>query len=605
MKQNLRLFILTLLCAMVGNVWAETYKSDFSDGELITLNEANVTSYVTAGWLTKTSSDTWNKSDVSFDDGTTFTTDTYYKVKQYNKKNIVIYVKGITSLTAYFKNTNGKEARSAYYTLNNVSSDSGTELASVTTTGSGTISDLDSNTEYAINFFASGDLVLLGFKVTASSTGLKTPTINIAPTSITVGGTATISVSEGVSYTATCDKTSIATISDDYTTVTGVALGTCNITVTTEANDNYEAVTKTFEITVKNEFVAAELTAVSDATVWDWTSWEETVALDESSTPTKKEENVYQDYISLELVESVPFDDATTMAFQGQYPVRNGKSQAGTWHFKTTVPGFITVDFSDTGSSGTGSNRYLKVNDEETEYYTCRDGSTSDRKVSGEIYVPAGDVYITGSSAICVYKITFSPYVNVSISEVGYATLYYKNVPLTVPANVTATTYSASGTELTVDCKYEEGDVIPANEAVVLKGSKDVYKFYVGTETTGKSESSALYGTDEETEINDEGYKYYILSLASGSNDSSTVGFYYQVEGGESVTNGAHKAYLKVAEDSAAKSFYLFGSETTGLKNLNVTESEDNAPVYDLQGRRVETPSKGIYIKNNRKFVVK
>ena len=30
-----------------------------------------------------------------------------------------------------------------------------------------------------------------------------------------------------------------------------------------------------------------------------------------------------------------------------------------------------------------------------------------------------------------------------------------------------------------------------------------------------------------------------------------------------------------------------------------------NEPVYDLQGRRVKTPQRGVYIKNKRKLIVK
>jgi hypothetical protein len=42
----------------------------------------------------------------------------------------------------------------------------------------------------------------------------------------------------------------------------------------------------------------------------------------------------------------------------------------------------------------------------------------------------------------------------------------------------------------------------------------------------------------------------------------------------------------------------------TGIKSIWAGEG-DNAKIYDLNGRRVEQPSKGLYIKNGKKYVVK
>nr|MCR5366621.1 hypothetical protein [Prevotella sp.] len=42
----------------------------------------------------------------------------------------------------------------------------------------------------------------------------------------------------------------------------------------------------------------------------------------------------------------------------------------------------------------------------------------------------------------------------------------------------------------------------------------------------------------------------------------------------------------------------------TGIKSIWAGEG-DNAKIYDLKGRRVVQPSKGLYIKNGKKYVVK
>ncbi len=174
----------------------------------------------------------------------------------------------------------------------------------------------------------------------------------------------------------------------------------------------------------------AELQAVSAATTWDFSKItantgnalynKEGIQLTDASTPNKNDEMVYANY-SADFMTFAEGFDAATMAFKGEYPIRkNQYCQAGTLHFKTTVAGTITVKFSDTGSSAstTAVKRYLVVNGEQTEYWTSRGNNSTDEDkahaaqlnvTSGEIAVPAGDVTITGSSAIVVYTVTFTP----------------------------------------------------------------------------------------------------------------------------------------------------------------------------------------------------
>ena len=170
---------------------------------------------------------------------------------------------------------------------------------------------------------------------------------------------------------------------------------------------------------------AYEATTVSVAASWNWETLTETVELNENTVPSINDEFVF-----LELEDQInfgSFDAQSIIISKTQFPSRNKKFQNGTIKFNTAVDGVITVDFSDTGASGDGVKRYLRVNGVDTEFYTQRDG-TSDRKVSGEIVVPAGEVSICGwdptaevkdgegtvvstgaNVPICVYKITFEP----------------------------------------------------------------------------------------------------------------------------------------------------------------------------------------------------
>lgn len=169
------------------------------------------------------------------------------------------------------------------------------------------------------------------------------------------------------------------------------------------------------------------LQAVKDSTTWDFSKItantanalynKEGIQLTDESEPSKNDEVIYADYTEDFMTIGEEFNKAA-IAFKGEYPIRkNQYCQAGTLHFKADVAGTIVVKFSDTGSSAsaTAVKRYLVVNGEQTEYWTSRENNGEApydaqlNVVSDKIAVPAGDVTITGSSAIVVYYVTFVP----------------------------------------------------------------------------------------------------------------------------------------------------------------------------------------------------
>ena len=58
--------------------------------------------------------------------------------------------------------------------------------------------------------------------------------------------------------------------------------------------------------------------------------------------------------------------------------------------------------------------------------------------------------------------------------------------------------------------------------------------------------------------------------------------------------------------DDGLISFDFMGDDPTGIRNLtpDFTPVNDGC-LIDLQGRRVERPSKGLYIQNGKLFVIK
>lgn len=191
----------------------------------------------------------------------------------------------------------------------------------------------------------------------------------------------------------------------------------------------------------------------------------------------------------------------------------------------------------------------------------------------------------------------------VKLGSTGYATAYYGTQALTVPADVTASTYAVVDGALTVTKTYTEGDVIPQATGVVLKGTPNTtYWFAVSEEAGEMPPSNHLYGSDEATLTNVEGAsKYYMLSL---DRNNENVGFYWGADNGGAFTNAAHKAYLALFGTSNAKAFLLDDATTTGLSTFT---TGDDAQVYTLSGVPVSGSNlpAGVYIKNGKKFVVK
>ena len=94
-----------------------------------------------------------------------------------------------------------------------------------------------------------------------------------------------------------------------------------------------------------------------------------------------------------------------------------------------------------------------------------------------------------------------------------------------------------------------------------------------------------------------DGNTNYILNKVGGK-----LGFYKAA--GQKV--GAGKAYLKVPAGETPASMIAIsfeGDVTTGVKTFSSDERAADSVAYDLQGRRVARPTKGLYIVNGKKIV--
>ena len=175
-----------------------------------------------------------------------------------------------------------------------------------------------------------------------------------------------------------------------------------------------------------------------------------------------------------------------------------------------------------------------------------------------------------------------------------YATLAAP-VSLVIPEGIKAYKAQANGDKATLT---EVTGIIPAGTAVVLQktGEGNDYVFNFDATAASQDESNNLVGVYAETAIPTT-TNAYVLAQPADKN----IGFY--LLNATDRTIAANKAYLVVpAEASGIKAFTFDFGGTTGIENTEaVTETEE---YYDLQGRRVMNPTKGIYVTKSGKKVL-
>ena len=203
----------------------------------------------------------------------------------------------------------------------------------------------------------------------------------------------------------------------------------------------------------------------------------------------------------------------------------------------------------------------------------------------------------------------------VPIGASGYTTYYLENENFKVPAGCTAyiiTGITPSGSIMIPDqaqvTAFTAGKIIPKQTGFILQGAANSTIEYQAN-VTGTEESvvgNLLIGTATEREFSSAGDKYYVLA-----NGDEGLGFYKQgTRNGASIKLAAHRAGLRLPEAIApAKGFTIDlesarkEAETTGIRDVRPTVQSRENVIYDLQGRRVTNPGRGIYIVNGKKVV--
>jgi len=221
------------------------------------------------------------------------------------------------------------------------------------------------------------------------------------------------------------------------------------------------------------------------------------------------------------------------------------------------------------------------------------------------------------------------PSTNMRGRDGKYYTTLYVDFPFQIKGDVKA--YTIEGVEAkNADGYYfakvkklaQQGDVVPAQTAVVLECNStnpaDNQLLPTGDEKPKQSNNrlcgtffgesinglTVKDGTGAERNVTHDNIRAFNINTADSRNP---IGFYKL--NNTVTTIPGNKAFLVLTNAEAqAKGFVLEFEDggTTGIETIeNSKHSTEDGIYYDLQGRRVENPTRGVYIVNGKKVVIK
>lgn len=166
------------------------------------------------------------------------------------------------------------------------------------------------------------------------------------------------------------------------------------------------------------------------------------------------------------------------------------------------------------------------------------------------------------------------------------------NVDFTKVNDVEAYTAKVSGNVVSLE---RVNGLVMAGEGLLIKNVGKVTSVTLPVvHDATKYETNALVGVTKNMEASDfKGKTAYILA--------SDTEFKYIDPAKSKGTFKKGKAYLELPAGTSAKPSTLFIGEATAINGIAVEKKADNA-IYNLQGMRVKTPTKGLYIINGKKY---
>ena len=191
----------------------------------------------------------------------------------------------------------------------------------------------------------------------------------------------------------------------------------------------------------------------------------------------------------------------------------------------------------------------------------------------------------------------------ITVSSAGYSTFSCNYaVDLSTLSNVKA--YAASNIEDGKVIMTKQANKVPANTGLFIQSTEGT-AVNTTVSVVGNSAASSWSDTNllkaangEEVAASGNGTYHYVFA-----NQNDELGFYNLAS---ALTIPAGKAYLEtttaLTTNDNAKVALSFEGEATGINEVNAVENNE---WYTINGVRVAAPTKGLYIHNGKKVMVK
>ena len=274
----------------------------------------------------------------------------------------------------------------------------------------------------------------------------------------------------------------------------------------------------------------------------------------------------------------------------GKYKLSGARSGNPGVTFAFVVNGATVSQATTSGSWGTFDGAEFNLVEEATIVLKAAGQAGNSSKTLDYIYIQK-----TGDATTAPQSVT--------VGSNGIAT-YTPSVALDFTNATSIKAYTATVSETTVT--LTETKTVAAGEGVIIQsvnGGEATEAIAVANPATA-TEGNALVGTLVDIAAlatTDGTYNNYILNFVDGK-----AGFYQAND--KKVAAG--KAYLQIPAEVAAEAKALTivwnDGETTGIEeNYEFGTMNSDAATFDLSGRKIANPAKGLYIKNGKKFIVK
>ena len=271
---------------------------------------------------------------------------------------------------------------------------------------------------------------------------------------------------------------------------------------------------------------------------------------------------------------------------------------------------------------------YLNTNSSARTHILYLDGTEEANQLESRSVAKNGG-YGTYSEALSLTAGEHTIYVKCTYNltaAMDYLKVTLQKVPATVGANGYTTFASPYALDLT-DANRPEGlkaykatltgttltftalnQTVPAGTGLLLLGETKGGTYSIPVVAEGTALDNALVGVTSATPLQSTvtgGANVYYFVMKKAASESAPLSF-APLSTSSAVAIPAGKAYVALDTSTGARTLTVsFDDETTGLKAIDNEQWTIDNQVYNLQGQRVDAPSKGLYIVNGKKVLVK